>query len=129
MYFLNVNSASFRSYQCPGCDLEFKKLPDKTEHFRNTHGRCTEPNCDQKYASKLRLDDHISKGHSKAKCSQCHEIISKEKMKEHMDSVHPTKAVCHLCARTFKARGSLLYHYKMEHSDTRKLQCDICKMW
>lgn len=119
----------YLKYSCTNCSLRFKTMQNRTDHFKDTHGKCTEPNCDMEFGRKVYLEKHLIKFHGKSKCTQCHEIMNSDELKVHITNVHSTKAVCDLCAKCFKSRGSLSYHYKMEHANTRKLQCDICKMW
>lgn len=116
--------------RCENCKLKFPSKNAASRHFKDTHGKCVETNCEKSFCSQSRLDSHILKSHSKAKCLQCNEFFNKTDYGTHSKTVHPNDtAICHLCGKSFINQHTLKYHCEMVHTRSNKLQCDLCKLW
>lgn len=104
------------------CEVCAVKLPTKFayyKHYKRTHGKCIELNCNKTFSTPMKLNYHIIKRHSVPRINL--HLKARQQLNE--------TAICHLCGKSFRNEHTLKYHCEMVHTQDNKLQCDICKLW
>jgi len=133
-----------KSYECLTCGEKFKAqwslYKHKLKHLQESDQgyKCTYPECNRKFADKLRLKRH-SITHTEAKQFECNFPSCKKKFsslsvlychkKKHKanDGVNQEKIKlkCTECDKTF-ATKSVLKKHMLIHNPERPFSCDIC---
>lgn len=115
---------------CDVCNKIFKHPYGMRKHRELMHSEKTVAceQCEAKFVTQVRLNQHITAVHRRVSCEICGESIKQLNLKAHIDSKHrniqPFK--CNICGTCFNTRKQGVRHL-MTHSSVSAFNCHICE--
>ena len=113
-HMFNVHNDS-KKYSCPTCNKKFFEETNLSLHVSTNCGNFGKENtcstCHEVFGSRASILEHIFSTHKEIKVYKCmvcgHISMKKRDLKYHVDNVHETSNVCHVCAKVFKGNKIL----------------------
>ncbi|CAH2251304.1 jg5983 [Pararge aegeria aegeria] len=129
----HIRTHHYSAYECPHCELKFKRITPFTVHKLKAHDVDDRVNCNAckgKFNSQLTLKKHIRVFHmlgTKYYCKLCdYESYDREGLYKHKFKHKTVKDYhCRFCKKSFIRRTNLNLHEKI-HTDERSKVCKMC---
>lgn len=118
-----------RKFKCENCKSSFATAKGLNDHNRNVHrkisGNFQCDMCGRTFKSRQCLRSHVQR-HFKIPCLVCQHLMSRERLKDHMEENHSFKvSQCDICGKSFRSFKKLQQHTLSVHK-VQKVQCDFC---
>jgi len=125
----NSELSSKKTFKCSLCTKSFYSKKGRKQHqaAHRTSFPCT--SCDKAFPSKCKLNEHQrSNQECQFICPTCNKLFKTEfYLKQHQRTHTSEKPFqCHVCAKTYRVKASLVVHVRNQHTGERPFPCKFC---
>ena len=126
LFYHHMRDHEYQNYKCD-CNLEFKSLNHKKNHFMVKHSGKAFVMCEHCNHAVLEenMQSHVERYHNKTiVCDLCGYNTNELKRYYYHQAQHHTPVACQECGKTFVGRSKLKSHKLHDH--IHMLKCDLC---